>query len=99
MRREYNFYVYIIASETGTLYIGVTNNLVRRVNEHQNGQLKGFTSKYGCKKLIYYETYNYVYDAFAREKQLKKWSRSKKQTLIKASNPHWEDLSIKLVKD
>lgn len=91
-QREYNFYVYIMASNSGTLYIGMTNDLIRRVKEHKEGKKEGFTKKYGCKKLIYYEHTDDVYVALKKEKQLKKWRREKKQNLIKSMNPHWNDL-------
>ncbi len=91
--REYNFYVYIMASDSGTLYVGVTNSLERRVWEHKNGILPGFTKRYSCHKLIYFEQYDYIEDAIAREKQLKRWRREKKQNLIKTLNPSWKDLS------
>lgn len=96
MKKDYNFYIYILASDTGTLYIGFTNNLERRIEEHKNGKIKGFTQKYGCNKLVYYEHYTYVNNALEREKELKKWNRNKKQELIKSMNPHWKDISIEL---
>jgi len=92
-KREYNFYIYIMASPSGTLYIGMTNNLIRRTIEHKEGKIEGFSKKYSCKKLIYYEHYQYVSDAISREKEIKKWRREKKQNLIKTLNPHWKDLS------
>lgn len=92
MRRGYNFYIYIMSSESGTLYIGFTNSLIRRVAEHKNEILEGFTKKYHCHKLIYYECYSEAYIAIAREKQLKNWSRKKKELLIKTLNPTWKDL-------
>ena len=76
------------------LYIGVTNDLARRYQEHKNGMLEGFTQKYNCHYLVYYEEYQMVNDAIAREKQLKKWSREKKYTLIRRLNPRMEDLGI-----
>lgn len=91
--KTHQYYVYILASDSGTLYIGVTNNLERRVWEHKQGLVEGFTKKYGCKRLIYYECYGDVNQAIAREKQLKKWNRAKKEWLIKTINPHWKDLS------
>lgn len=91
--RDYNFYVYIMASISGVIYIGVTNNLERRVIEHKNDLIDGFTKKYKCHKLVYYEHYNDVNNAIAREKQLKKWRRDKKEFLIKGMNPQWNDLS------
>jgi putative endonuclease len=92
MKREYNFYVYIMSSQSGTIYIGFTNNLLKRASEHKEGKIKGFTKKYSCNKLIYYEHFENVYDAISREKEIKKWRREKKQALIKSINPHWNDL-------
>jgi len=91
-KREYNFYVYIMASSSDTLYIGITNDLIRRVNEHKEGKIPGFSRKYSCKKLVCYEHSTYVYNAIEREKEIKKWRREKKQNLIKTINPHWKDL-------
>lgn len=82
-----------MASDSGTLYVGVTNNLYNRVFEHKQNVGCEFTKKYSCHKLIYFEEYQYVDDAIAREKQLKKWRRAKKEFLIKQMNPRWEDLS------
>ena len=90
--RDYNFYVYILASASGTLYIGMTNDLLRRIIEHREGKIAGFSKKYGCNKLVYYEHYAWVQDAISREKQLKKWRRQKKEYLIKTINPGWKDL-------
>ena len=87
------YFVYIMASESGTLYIGMTNNLQRRVYEHKEGLISSFTEKYNCKKLIYFETTNDVDEAISREKQLKGWVRTKKENLIKTLNPSWKDLS------
>lgn len=84
--------VYIMASDSGTLYTGFTSNLIKRVWEHKNGVVKGFTLKYGCHKLVYYE-YGESYDGvLAREKQIKGWSRKKKEDLICSMNPGWKDL-------
>ncbi len=91
-RRDYNFYVYIMASMSGTLYIGMTNNLIRRVSEHKEGKVKGFNKRYACNKLVYYEHHKYVYNAIEREKEIKKWRREKKHIIIKTINPHWNDL-------
>jgi putative endonuclease len=89
--REY--YVYILASRrNGTLYIGVTNDLSRRVYEHREGTANGFTKRYGVKLLVYVETFPDIRDAIAREKTLKKWRRAWKLNLIEASNPQWQDL-------
>jgi putative endonuclease len=92
--KDYQYFVYIMASESGTLYIGVTNGLVKRVWQHKNDQIEGFTKKYACHKLIYFEETSDINSAIAREKQLKKWSRRKKEFLIKTLNPTWKDLSL-----
>ena len=75
------------------LYTGVTNDLQRRVWEHQNGAIKGFTKKYKLRTLVYHETYHDIRDAIAREKEIKGWVRSKKNALVEALNPKWTDLS------
>ncbi|HRH23199.1 MAG TPA: GIY-YIG nuclease family protein [Candidatus Magasanikbacteria bacterium] len=87
------YYVYIMGSKSGTLYIGVTNNLERRVLEHKNKLNDGFTKKYGCTRLLYYERFDFIDEAIRREKQLKKWRREKKENLISDMNPEWIDLS------
>lgn len=88
-----SYYVYILANQNNTtLYIGVTNDLIRRVYEHKNHLVKGFTDKYNISKLIYFEDTNDVYSAISREKQLKKWTRKKKEFLINKINPLWIDL-------
>ena len=87
------YYVYILTSDTGTLYIGVTNDLLRRSYEHKHGLVEGFTKKYRVHRLVYYEETSDVENAIAREKQLKKWRRSKKMDLIKSAYPKWQDLS------
>jgi putative endonuclease len=87
------YFVYILASmRNGTLYIGVTNDLERRIYEHKNDLLPGFTQKYGVHMLVYYEMFEDINDAIMREKQLKKWNRSWKISLIEKHNPKWEDL-------
>lgn len=86
------FYVYIVASESGTLYIGVTNDLKRRIFEHREKLIDGFTKKYDCKKLIYFELTESIAAAIRREKQLKNWNREKKEHLIMGLNPTWKDL-------
>jgi putative endonuclease len=87
------YYLYILASKkNGTLYIGVTNNLRKRVYEHKNNLVRGFTQKYSVHKLVYYEGYNNDYDAIAREKRMKKWKRQWKIELIEKHNPQWADL-------
>lgn len=78
MNKNY-FYVYIMTSKSGTLYLEITNNLQRRVYEHKQGLIEGFSKKYACTKLVYFEEYSEVNDAIIREKQLKKWRRSKKE--------------------
>lgn len=87
------YYVYIISSNSGVLYIGMTNNLERRVYEHKKELIEGFTKKYKCKKLIYFEESNDIQSILNREKQLKKWSRQKKIDLINTINPEMRDLS------
>jgi putative endonuclease len=88
------YFVYILSNWDDTvLYIGVTGNLQRRLYEHRNGLADGFTKKYNVHKLVYYECTKDVYSAISREKQLKKWTRIKKNTLVSAQNPQWIDLS------
>ena len=95
-----NYYVYILTNKPrGTLYIRMTNNLVRRGYEHRNGLADGFTKKYNLKMLVYFEVFNRVEDAILREKRLKKWNRQWKIDLIEKLNPNWDDLYEKLVKD
>ena len=87
------YFVYIMASQrNGTLYIGVTSDIVRRVYEHKNGLIKGFTEKYKVHHLVYVEETDDVSVAITREKQLKKWKRSWKLRLIESMNPEWRDL-------
>ena len=81
-----------MASLSGTLYIGVTNSLLRRASEHKEKKIEGFTKKYSCNKLIYYERFSNIGAALFREKEIKKWRREKKENLIKTLNPHWNDL-------
>ncbi|RJR41468.1 MAG: GIY-YIG nuclease family protein [Deltaproteobacteria bacterium] len=89
--RQYS--VYILTNKSGTLYVGVTNDLERRMSEHKNALVEGFTKKYKINRLMYYETYNDVHDAIDREKQIKGWRRDKKIALIEEDNPRWQDLS------
>ncbi len=85
--------VYILSNQTNTtLYIGVTGDINRRVYEHKNGLIEGFTKKYNVDKLVYVEHCSDMNVALAREKQLKKWSRKKKEVLINSLNPYWSDL-------
>ncbi len=87
------YYIYILANKrNGTLYIGVTSNLAKRVYEHKNNIIKGFTKKYNIHKLAYYEITNDVESAIRREKQLKNWNRKWKLKLIEKNNPEWIDL-------
>jgi len=87
------YHVYIMASESGVLYIGVTNHLESRTTQHKQKQVPGFTSTYNVTKLVYFEPFGDVRSAIAREKQLKRWRREKKVTLIESINPTWRDLS------
>ena len=88
------YYVYMLTNEyNNVLYVGVTNDLKRRVYEHQSGLIEGFTQKYNVHKLVWYECCHDVKDVIAREKQLKGWVRSKKEALIREMNPEWRDLS------
>ena len=90
----FKYFVYILSNwDDSVLYIGVTGNLERRLYEHRNGLVDGFTKKYNVHKLVYFENTNDVYSAISREKQLKKWNRSKKNNLISQLNPGWIDLS------
>ena len=87
------YYIYIMASRSRVLYIGVTNDLARRVNEHKQSLIPGFTKKYRVTRLVYIEQFGDIRDAIAREKQIKGWVRARKLNLIEALNPTWEDLS------
>jgi len=87
------YYIYILANRrNGTLYVGITNDLVRRVYEHKNNLLKGFSKKYSTYQLVYYESTSEIDAAIAREKQLKTWTRKWKIALIERNNPQWCDL-------
>ena len=87
------YYVYIMASQkNGTIYIGVTNDIIRRTYEHREGQLTGFSQKYRVKHLVHYEEFQDIHDAIQREKRLKKWNRAWKIQLIETQNPDWRDL-------
>lgn len=94
MKTIHQYYTYILASQrNGTLYIGMTNDLQRRVYEHKMGIKKGFTYRYGVNILVYFETFQYVDQAIDREKQLKKWNRAWKIQLIEEENKYWKDLA------
>jgi putative endonuclease len=86
------YYVYIVASISRVVYIGVTNNLVRRVHEHKQGLVAGFTKRYQADRLVYFEETTDVRVAIEREKQLKTWRREKKLALIEIANPQWKDM-------
>jgi putative endonuclease len=91
VQRQY--YVYILASRSGTLYTGITNNLERRLQEHRQGTVPGFTRRYSITRLVHYEATGSALAAITREKQIKGWRRSKKVTLVEQGNPRWLDLA------
>jgi len=94
---EKQFCCYILASaRNGTLYIGVTSDLPKRVWEHREGVVAGFSKEYGCKTLVWYELHDNAESAITREKQIKKWNRAWKLSLIERMNPEWKDLSVGL---
>ena len=88
-----SYYVYIMASHTKRLYIGVANDLERRAAEHRSGARQGFTKKYKMRRLVYYEASAGIADVILREKQLKGWRRSKKIALVESANPEWDNLA------
>jgi putative endonuclease len=93
------YYVYILASkERGTLYTGVTNDLVRRVHEHKIRAVPGFTTSYGVQRLVYFEETENIESAIRREKRIKKWPRDWKINVIERENPHWDDLFSVIIK-
>jgi putative endonuclease len=94
---DHNYYVYILSSTNGVLYVGMTNDLVRRVAQHKQGQLPGFTKRYNVNQLVCFEHTHDVTAAIARENQIKGWVREKKAALIEAQNPRWVDLYPGLV--
>ncbi len=96
---EKKFYVYILASKkNGTLYVGVTSDLIKRIWEHKEGAVKGFTKKYGVKKLVYFEEFEGPEQAIVREKQVKKWKRAWKIELVEKENSEWRDLYFEISK-
>ena len=98
MHLDQQYYVYILASGLGgTLYVGVTNDLLGRVSQHREGLGSQFTAKYGVHRLVYYEVHEEIEWAIKREKQLKRWKRAWKIHLIDERNPNWDDLFAKLV--
>ena len=92
MYKNHNYYVYIMSSVSRVIYIGVTNNLIRRAEEHKDEVANGFSKKYKTNKLVHYEYFNQISDAIRREKELKGWRREKKIDLIEKTNPRWQDL-------
>jgi putative endonuclease len=92
-RREYSFYVYIMASRSHQLYVGMTNSLRRRVVEHREHRPGSYTARYNIDRLVYKEHFEYILNAIARETELKDWNRRKKIALIESTNPTWRDLS------
>ncbi len=93
--KEYTFFVYILASRSRQLYIGFTNGLHVRVKQHREHRPDTYTARYNIDRLVYYEVFQYVNTAIAREKELKDWNRAKKIALIESINPTWEDLSLR----
>jgi len=91
--KDHSYSVYMLASKSRTLYIGMTNNLHRRIYEHKNDLIDGFSKDYRCHRLVYYESFDEVVKAIDREKQLKRWNRTKKVWLVHWQNPTWEDLA------
>jgi putative endonuclease len=91
--REHSYFVYLMANRSRTLYCGVTSSIRTRAWEHKNGEFQGFTSQYKCDRLVWFEPFQYVDRAIAREKQIKRWRREKKVALITEKSPTWEDLS------
>jgi putative endonuclease len=90
---EKRYYVCIMASRSLNLYTGVTNCIYHRALQHKTGEIDGFTKKYNINRLVYYETFEHIGNAIAREKQVKAWTRAKRLTLIKSMNPTWQDLA------
>jgi putative endonuclease len=93
---ERTFHVYIMASKSGVLYLGVTSQLVKRVGQHQEKLIPGFTQKYNLTNLVWFEPHAIARSAISREKEIKSWRRAKKIALIESLNPHWDDLSSTL---
>ena len=93
LSREWKFHIYIVASKSRRIYVGMTNDLFDRVMQHKKGEIEGFTKKYKINRLVYFEKFRYVNNCIAREKQLKGFSRTKKVALIEAMNPTWEDFA------
>lgn len=97
MPRDHVYFIYILASQrNGTLYVGVTNDLVRRVHAHREGLVPDFTKRYAVKLLVYFEMHRDIYEAILREKRIKRWRRKWKLDLIESKNPQWRDLWTEL---
>ena len=98
MSEAHRYFVYLLASErNGTLYVGVTGNLPRRMGEHRDALIAGFTQKYGVHLLVWFEEFSDIHDAIQREKRIKKWRRAWKLELIEKENPDWSDLFDRIV--
>jgi putative endonuclease len=94
MNQENLYYIYLLANwNNKVLYVGITNNLMRRVYEHKSKLVKGFSEKYNLTKLVYFEETTDIYTALAREKEIKQWRREKKDQMVNITNPDWVDLS------
>ena len=97
MPKDHQYYVYFLTNKNNkVMYVGVTNDLRRRIHEHQNKKIKGFSQKYNLTKLVYFEETTDINSAITREKEIKKWRREKKNRLVHSLNPQWKDLSIEL---
>ena len=94
MTPAWRFWVYIMASKSRHIYTGVTNDIERRIAEHKEGRIEGFTRRYRINRLVYFERYHYIGNAIAREKEIKSWNRAKRVALIESENPTWDDLSL-----
>ena len=91
--KDPQYFVYIMSSNSGTLYIGMTNSIYRRALQHKSEKIEGFSSKYHCTRLVHYESFDDVHQAIGRERELKGWTRAKKIALIESRNPRWADLA------
>jgi len=93
LSRDNRYYVYVMASRSLNLYTGVTNSIYQRALQHKSDYIDGFTKKYHINRLVYYEIFEHIGNAIAREKQIKAWTRTKRLALIKSMNPTWQDLA------
>lgn len=97
MPREHRYFVYLLTNRNNkVMYVGMTNDLLRRVYEHRTKAVKGFTEKYNVHKLVYFEETSDIHAAIAREKEIKKWRRGKKDALVNTTNPVWHDLAVNI---